>query len=515
MMRARYQFGMLAVVALLTPAPSYAIDVIDITHCSQLKNVARQDTYRVKPTIINKCMKNGWAPPISWRSYGGKNAGIKVGGAGGFAFTTVRAPDLPPGKLNSGKSVSDWMYNFSFKIPPWGNSSGDNEDNDGDGQPDNDSSSCKMAQDTSGDLGEKQTISGSGTVTLPCGGALPLASYQLSLSPGATHLFATEAGYYNYWTYQRSGTNFNQISAQNVKLPTYLCSKNSKGKMVKSVTLRPAIAQMIAYTASSGSIAVRLQPPAGDLPPDPFDPDPDLPQERYLIIPVAGGMPQVPGNCALESTYYKPITSAANSAITIQGEGGISGGGGSGGGSTGTSCDVAVLNPTAPGPNGTDACQDTTLIAAIDKPVLVYPPATSAQTMQITGRTAVMAATVQGSSIYATYDSIVYFGAGGSGFTLPEGGTMLLSNGQLLMMNGPATINANQHTVTLTNGGNIQSNTGILLQILAPGSSFSPPASLPYAVRLGHNVDMPAGYLVPTQANPYVQLPIAPEPETP
>lgn len=510
-----------AILALFATTGANAANAAAAADCAALSSVKRNETYKQNPEDVLQCMQRGWDPPVEWRANGGKNTGIKVGGTGGFIYNTVRAPEQSPGQLNSPWSINNWLMNFSMNIPPWGNL-GDGDTN-GDGKPDIDpSASCKVVNDQGDTFGQKQPVSGNMSATLTCGGALPLAGYQMTLNPGANYLFATESGSYSYWVYKRNGNSYSQVASGT--LPTYLCEKKN-GKMKKTVDLKPAVAQMITYADGAPSMAVRLQP---QYPGDVFDPfemdpnDPDEVQERYLVVPLKNGMPQVPTNCKDESDYYKPIGGIPG-AVVVQGSTAAictgSNCSSNNGGATSTgpaSCDVATLNPTAASQSQQDnVCQGSTLFVPLDRPNLVYPPGSTPVTLAIQGRTAVMAQTMQGSSIYAQSDTLFYFGAGGSQFTLPEGGTMLLDNGGQLQMNAPATLFPSSKAVTLTNGGTVTNQFGQTVQTIPPGGSISPPAPFPFAVRVGRNVDMPAGYYVPTAANPYIRLPVIPPPATP
>jgi hypothetical protein len=122
-----------------------------------------------------------------------------------------------------------------------------------------------------------------------------------------------------------------------------------------------------------------------------------------------------------------------------------------------------------------------------------------------------MVATGSDSVLYTATDTNMYFGQSSQRYTLPEGGTVKLDNGNILRMNGPAQFNPGGRSVTLPNGGSIQSSGGALVQTIGSGGSSSIDASYPLIVRLGRNIEMPAGYLIPTQPTATVRLPVATE----
>lgn len=494
--------GFLLAVPLLAP-PTYAADN-GPADCAALSNIERQKTYDANDRNIRECIQRGWDPPVKWRANGGKNKGIRVTGSGGFSMGVRQAPEKPPGVMGAKPSVSNATIQATLGFPPWrgfpcqlpggidicgGGSSGGGSGPGG-------SPSCAIASDSSGAFGAFQPINGSMNIPLPCGGAVPLSFYQLSLNASPIGVFATEEGSSQYWAYKSQGGQFEQISENGASLPTTLCGDGNP-------PLPPAIAQIITYNANSSSIAVRLQHD----PIDPFLPaDPEATPEKYLIIPISNGVPQVPSGCAGDG-IYKPLTEVKD-AIIIESKTtpGCEGtpeicAGFPTTPTPGSSCTVVTMYPNATG------CTGKVQFAVLDRPNMIYPAGSSISTTAIQGRTGVLTSAGAGSRLYAQYNTIVYFGASGQSFLLPSGGTLKLDNNNRLIMKGPATVNAASGGVLLTAGGTVESSGGALLQTLPAGSVYSPAAALPYAVRLGSNVELPAGYMVPTQPAPYVRLP--------
>lgn len=493
--------------------------------CADMKSIDYRETWKADDRVINeRCVPFAADPPLEWR-----RGLVNVGGAGGFSIANVAGPKDSAGREGANASVSGSVFNFTMNFPPWrgfpcqlpgggdicgGGSGGGTGGSGGTGT--GTTPSCALAAASAG-LGGQQAISGSSAIALPCGGALPLSTYQLTLNPNPAGLFATEAGSTSYWSYQRSGSQFAQVSAANAHLPTHLCRKNSDGDWVKSVDLKPAIAQMITYSSGASSIAVRLQ---GENPAhvvDPFNPTPSAEPEKFLIVPIKNGVPDVPGNCADETKFYKPLPSLTDalmvqSATTPGCEGGTEVCGTAPTTPTASgSCDTVTLNPTGTTStaSGPVTCDGKVLIAVIDRPNIIYPPGSTANVSAIQGRTAVMAAGSTGARLYAQYETIVYFGASGGEFNLPEGGILKLDNGGTLEMKRDAKIRASSGQVILPNGGLIMSQGGVLLQTLGNNTTLTPPAARPFVVRLGRNLDLPASYLAPSQPNPYVQLPVS------
>lgn len=492
------------------------------TDCEGMKSIDRRETWKADDLVVPKCIFDGADPPVEWRENEGRSPGINVGSTGGFVVGSRQAPDRPPGRVGANASVGSGMFKFTMKFPPWRGfpcqlpggkdiCGGDNSGGGGGGS--GTTVSCAMAAAIA-EMGGRQPITGSESMPLSCGGALPLTTYQLTLNPSASGLLATEAGSHNVWSYAASGRSFTQNSGAGARLPTYLCRKNSDGEWVKSVDIPPATAQMITY-GSSSRIAVRLQNANPAEVTTPFSNASGEP-EKYLIIPVRGSTPQIPGDCADEEVYYRPIDSVTDalliqSATTPGCEGDASECGSASTTPTATStCDTVTLDPTS-GNTGSSSCEGKTLIAVIDRPNLVYSPGSTASFGSMQGRTAVMATAPATSRIYAQYDTIFYMGAGGQQFTLPDGGELKLRDGSILEMNAGARVRAASRQVLLVGGGTVRTQGGVLVQTIPANTAYSPAADLPYAVRVNRSIELPSGYSLPTQPSPYMQVPISTE----
>lgn len=308
--------------------------------CEQVLTGERNNTIQINPNDINSCMMRGWDPPVKWRPKDGRGAGTRVGGAGGFSYGAIQAPENPPGRQRANASVSrntitrgcNFPPRVQIGIPPKVSMPAGScldflndvfKDNGGAvnsspppvGVPPTDT--CPAESDTTGIYGVKTSIASGASVSVPCGGVVPTTSTDLVLNANPTNLAATSGNY--LWAYRKSGNSFVTI-LNGVKLPTYLCLKNptdpNKGLLQKTVDLTPALDQMIAYNASEGSLSIRLKSRAtmdAGFIPEYKETDP----EKYLVIPLnAAGVPQVPKDCSTETTFYR--TPVGRQDIQIQ-----------------------------------------------------------------------------------------------------------------------------------------------------------------------------------------------------
>lgn len=509
--------------------------------CASLNSIDRQKTYEADPALIEACLnqkgETAWEPPVSWRLNEGKSVRTN---RGGFAINARQAPEQTPAVRGAPASVSGSMFNFSLKFPPYkgfpcqlpggvdlcGSGSGDGSNTGTPGtvvdpitgsQPGGGTSaSCAIASDTGDTYGEKQPLT-AGTQPLACGGALPLSTYRMVLNPGATHVFITNAGTYNAWGYRHQGSSYGQIYSGT--LPSYLCSSPTANKTYNQgqVPLRPPIAQIITYSSSATYITLRLQPEDASDVPDPFDPpeevepgDDPIEPEKYLIIPISNGVPQIPANCAQVANYYRPQP-PTNDAIIVESatqagcEGALLCSGSSTLPTTPNNCDTATLTPSIP--NST-SCDDKIQVAVLDRPNLILAAPATANAVPLTGSPISMLSSAAASRLYLPSDTYVYLGANGSSYNLPEGAAVRLNNGDQLRMNGPAIINGSTRSATLTNGGTVQSTNGVTTAEYSPGSNVGINAASPLVMRVNRVLELPSGYILPTQPNGYVRLPV-------
>lgn len=524
----RLTLALLFTAAASLPLPALAVN------CSQLADTEPEDAYTLNVRDIERCIQRGWDPPVNWRPDRGRGISARVSGGGGFNVTTVQAPDRPPAVRGLAPSVSQNTIKFSLGFPPWPgfpcqlpggiNLCGGDDDDNGGGDPTGPTvGTCPIEADTTGTFGQKQPITGGQSYSLACGGAVPLSTYQITLSKNPSGMAATEHGSPYIWMYKAGNsagkTVFQTVGGSPFALPTHLCKKQN-GEMKKSIDLKGPAAQMILYSGSSTTLAIRMIPNE-DLP-DPLSAQASNSPERYLLIPVKNGVPQVPGNCANEDDVLKPLSTTSGDLIfeamaqaTCEGLADYCAkhGGGAPTTSTPPNCEAVTVYPSSnnsgssSGSTTTD-CSATSQLMVVDRPNLLYPPGASATSHTIEGRTAVLSATTEGSEIYTSSEAIIRLNRTIHTFELPQGGIMGLNNGGRLMMAGPARVNSNMGVVHLDNGGEVRDAGGNTLATYKPGVTITPTTTWPVAIRLNRNIKMPAGYYMPTQPNPYIVGPI-------
>ena len=481
----------------MAETPGAALD------CAKYANVPLQDSIKHDPKAIHECMILGWDPPKGWRPSEGKGSGINAGGAGGVNIGTVQAPSMPPWRsaAQSGTSIpgsSGASSGGSFKFPPWDGwpfGTGGSSSSSSGGSSGGSSGACPTSNDDAdATFGVKSPLSSA--VTLACGGAAPLTTYELSLSHGADSLLITEHGYFNYWLYRKEGDAYKLISAPNAKLPDKLCDDTA---------LKPPIAQMISFSSKSNTIALRLQTDSEDEPLTPVVP-PDEPEKRIMIAQASGKL-AIPDTC-IEPTAYSaaatigdivfdtvmsagceapPEVCQANGvAITP---------------STLPDCQLAVIYPSGV------SCSNHTQVVLLDRPNLIYPSGAAARSTPIAGMTSRMLASTAGSMLQTKNGWIVRLGEPGREFTLPQGATVGLADGNRLRMSGPASINGSGK-ITMPNGGVLLNSAGNTIQTYAENTSITPNVIKPVVMKINQNVTLPKGYEVPSSPVAKVRLPI-------
>ena len=486
-----------------------------IADCDAFEKTDYNKTIDVDPRDIDQCILRGGDPPVKWRPSEGKKV-VTAPGAGTTSVSGRMSPPMSPGARGMAASVSGNMFDATLKIPPWrgfpcqlpggvdmcGGGKDGTGGGDGTGTGTGGNSSCPVATDTTGTFGQQQTITTSISQPLACGGAVPLSTYLMGAEDSPVSVIATEAGNRTAWVYRASGSGF--ALQGTLQLPTNTCVNGDKDR---PEPLALPIAQIVTINGSTPSVALRLQTENGGVH-DPFDPDPEVKPPQYFVVPTPGGNPQISAGCPSTSQFVRdavaltaPLT--VESAINPGCEGGPQVCGNLPANPTSPSnCDALTTNPAGA------SCANTTLFAVLNRPNLLFPPNSTAVFASMEGRTAHLVGSTGGARLYAQADTLMYFGARGGSFVLPEGGTMKLANGTLLFMNGPATINAGGRQVVLSAGGQIVNNNADTLQEFAPGSSYSPNAQLPYVVKIGRSVELPPGMKLPTQPSPFVRLPV-------
>lgn len=497
--------------------------------CKKFRDIPYKESTLENREDLRKCITGAWPPPTEWRPDKGRGR-AKVPGSN-FVISTIQAPDQPPYVRGAKPSVSNKKIGFSMSFPPWPgfpcqlpggtNICDDDDDGDGggdDGDGDDPISACPVRDDATGIFGQKLPITGSSSFTLDCGAALPLSTYQMTLSQNPVGMVATEYESPYLWVYKpepdgAGKTVYKSVTTDPIKLPTHLCL-NKGGDMEKSITFRGPIPQMVLYNASTTTLAIRM---VQDVSRDPMNPDPEVPPEKYLVVPIQNGVPNPPNNCANENIYYKTLTGIAGDVVfetsvaascqapanfcnrmklnTPP--------------ATPTSCASVVTYPQGGTPEA--QCGTMSQMIAVDRPNLVYPPGSTPSFSAIDGRTAVVASTVPNSVIYTSSTFVIRLNRTGQSFTLPEGGFLLLENSNQLAMVGPVTINTGTGAVTLTNGGYLIDNGGLELEEYPNGTVVTPTVVWPMTIRLNRDIEMPAGYYVPTQPSPYLHAPVQSE----
>lgn len=472
------------------------------------------------PVIVRQCMQHGFDPPSSCRKNQGRSAGVRVGGSSGFSYGTIQAPEKPPGVVGARPSANIEAIHRSMGKPRL---SGNfcmlfpgfdickllrelfqkrQQDPTLDPTPPN--LLCPAKNDTSPRYGTKQALR-AGSFSLTCGGAVPLSTYEVTVTRNADRIAITEYGSPYLWLYKRSGNSYMPNGANPVKLPSYLCKAG-----IKTVDLTAPIAQFITYDANAENITLRLKPrakiDAGES--EEILPEYDLDEpEKFLIIPIVGDVVNVPEDCAEESKYFMDIKqSRADIAIESAVNDGCEG-----------SVQQCAGLPIAPAPTQScdvisypagNTCPQRMQYVVVDRPNLVHPPGAVANLRKIDGRTALMSATVEGSKIYMQTETYVRFGSTAPAITLPEGGMLLMADGKRLNMLAPATINPSTKQLTLTGGGQLLSAGATLIKEFPAGSTIAAPNPvLPLTVHVRRSMKMPPGFELPTQPAPYIQLP--------
>jgi hypothetical protein len=490
-----------------TPGSPKPWDGAKLADCDGLiKMTAQELATKAKSGDIDQCLQRGYDPCVDCRPI----EGAKIGA--GFNRNSVGDPAVPPQKAGARPSVSGIKINFSLKFPPWSSA---------ETKPDPETGvtgeACPEATDQTGVFGDSVTLTGSGSYNLACGGSMPLSSYPTTLVSNPTGLASTEYSSYFLWSYQNQGGKYVLNGGAAVALPTYLCTFNSKSKkMEKSVDLPAPIAQMITYNASMGALALRMIDPQGNSNTDLIDETGSAEPEKYLVIPLVNGVPQVPPDCANEADYYKAIAPTGELIIQPNMTEGCEGAdelcgaaGQSEAPAVPDNCETVTTYPSGvtQTPSGAVQCTGKIQVLVVDRPNLVHQPGTTATTAAIDGRTAVMAASTQGSQLYVSSNTIVLLPHSGKSFTFASGGTVALGNGSLLTMKGPATINTGTGQIILTGGGDLRDGSGNTVANYTPGVAINPGMTYPLRVKPDGTVEIPPGFAAPTQPSPYVRGP--------
>ncbi len=550
MMHPRY---ILALLPLLLASPAHA----DPNCASLMSGITQANSPNTKLADIEWCHQRGWEVPPTLRPANGQ--GWQRTGGENFSVTGVQPPDQPPAVAGAAPSVSQAKISFSLSFPPWsgfpcqlpgginicgssatkntsatngstsvavgattstGTSSGTGTSGSSTGTGTG-TDACPVRDDTTGTFGAISTMSSSGSYALACGGAIPLSTYQATLVASPTGMAVTEYGSPYLWVYSASSGGYTGGTA--LPLPTYLCKADATGTMQQSITLTAPRAQAVEYNAGTSAIAIRLIPGSAGTDGSVSATDlnaalaPSANSEQYLIIPIKGGVPQVPANCANQATYYQaasaiggdmvietPLTDGCEGSADACKQAGVSVAP-----SVTTSCDAVTvyLSGTYNTTQGQVNCTGMTQLMVVDRPTLALPPNSSAAYTSVTGRTAVMVTTADNSRVYLPSGNIVRLPRSGKSFTFPEGATLGTDQGQVVM-NGPATINTATGQVVMNAGGSYIGTDGSTLASYASGSAITPNIAFPWLLSATRNVTLPRSYQLLTQPSPYVRAPV-------
>ena len=527
-----------ALLLIALPGAASALDCSSLAQtCPQVmqKLCDPQASQTLATADRQNCFACAWVVPRTCARNGARTPGTAAGAGSAVLVSGYADPSQPPAVRGAPASVSQSAMNLSLSFPPWagfpcqlpggtnvcGSSSSTPNGSSttaggtsgtGTGSAATTTSSCPVRDDTTGTFGALTTISGTSSYALGCGGVIPLTTYQSTIVQSPTGMAVTEYGSPYLWVYAASGGGY--TGGTSVALPTYLCKADANGQMQQSITLTAPRAQVVEYNAGTSSIAIRLIPGTTSTT---ASLDPSTNTEDYLIIPMKGGVPAPPANCANQDDYYKPA-SAIGGDMVIESplsdgcEGSAqacSSAGISSTPSVTSSCDAVTLylSGTYSTSSGSISCSGMTQLMVVDRPTLELPPAATASLTSVTGRTAVMANTLDSSTVYLPSGNVIRLPQSGQSFTFPEGATLGTSQGQI-NMNGPVTINTGTGQVIMTGGGQYIGTDGSTLATYLANSAITPPISFPWLLTASRDVTLPRGYQLLTQPSPYIRAPV-------
>jgi hypothetical protein len=482
-------------------------------NCRGMDDVDQYGQLRLNEGQLMECINRGFDPPASWRPPPGRV--VTSAGAGSVLTHAQNPPDLPPRKAGALPSLSNLLWDRALKQPPWK------------GAPFQDgSNSCPMRTDP---IFGEQIALGS-TRPLACGGAISLSAEQFSYMSNSNRLALIND--FTMRIFSRTGRGY-QLE-RTVTLPSRLCtlitSTSAEGggsnQWQPALNLRTPIPQVIAYNESLKHFVIRLQPPdpsrqapqgKPQFPPgdpetpatstymnfdvpwfDPFDPDPNAPKERFLVLKAENGAPEPPTNpdgepdpdgCYDVTTHYIPEPAGANwTEFKFKNDA--------------TTCEVETLYPNSAN------CQNKMLIALLDTPQLVLNPSDTAEFLPVKEAGRFMTITPEEGYLITQIESRMRVSSTSFAFILPDGGTIALDNGNFLRMNAPAIVTAGGRSVKLNGGGQIVTKDGSVITNYAAGISIAPAATLPYYLRPNKKVTLPAGMMLPTEPEGKLRLPV-------
>ena len=177
---------------------------------SASKTSSHIDNY-MESKDVYQCILRGYDAPINCRKDKGESPGVRVDGSSGFSYGTVQSPQNSPGNTNSPPTVTPksiyknlgFDYNNGCEIyginlcergypPP---------------PPLDMSKQCPEKDDPYNRLGIKTPVTSS-ELDLPCGAAVPLTNYEVSMNAVPTHVAVTEYKSYTLRMYQKSNGKY-------------------------------------------------------------------------------------------------------------------------------------------------------------------------------------------------------------------------------------------------------------------------------------------------------------------
>jgi hypothetical protein len=497
--------GMLSSASHAAPAAGATPATVN---CRGMDDVDQYGQLRLNEGQLIQCINQGFDPPASWRPPPGKV--VTSAGAGSVLTHIQNPPDLPPRKAGALPSLSNLLWDRALKQPPW---KGAPFQDGGDG--------CSMRTDPI--FGEQRPLGTNEAFT--CGGTISLNPEQFSYMTGSNRLALINNFSMSIFSRGSQGYELEQT----VALPSTLCARigteGGGGNQWQPVfNLRTPIPQAIVYNDTLRHFVIRLQAPdpsrqaaAGkpqfppgdpETPPtstymnydvawfDPFDPDPNAPKERFLVLAAVNGAPEPPttpdgepdpDGCYDVATHYIPEPAGANwTEFNFK--------------TNAASCEVETLYPNS------ENCQNKMLIALLDTPQLVLEPSATAEFIPVKDTPRFITKTPQESQLITQIESRMRVSSTTFSFILPEGGTIALDNGNFLRMNAPAVISAGGRSVNLMGGGQIETRNGSVVTSYSAGVSVAPAATLPYSLRPNKKISLPAGVLLPAQPEGKIRL---------
>lgn len=515
--------------------------------------------YDVNPAIMEKCMMLGFDPPLSSRVNGGESAGTRASGASGITIGNIQAPELPPAVAGGALSVETETVRRAMGSERWegfpcvlpgGYDICKKEAAEGkpnpvikpEGDPND---PCPAKTDPYHIYGEKTTL-GNSSMALQCGGAIPLTTYEFTLNQNPDSLATTESNSYYIWLYKQAGAGqaYKRVTANPLALPTYLCKtktdanglpvhdKNGTVIREKSVQLKAPIAQMITFNANATSIALRLQRnnlgTGTETDEETIEAEleeellPDMP-EKFLHLPIVNGVPTVPEDCAEETEYYKEYGEPASQIVFNAARSPICEGTAEqcknfpAIAKANAACDIVtillqnVLGTTnADQQNPATQCATYTQYAIIDRSNLIYPIGAGVAPAPMEGRGGVLLPTVDGADLYVESGSTMRITRTAPPIVFNEGGRLELSDGYSIIIGAPGTLDPGHGTLNLVGGGTLYDSNGTEVEVIEKGNSYQiPNPPLNYTAIPMRSVGLAAGFMIPSQPDPYVQLPVA------